>query len=232
MGVRPIGCRIHLPRTLREIALMAEELGRPRYPLPETSACITFDLDIWSPLIGSLHWPLECHGRRSRRLCLLRHFFPAWRTTGSLYRVGKSDSHQRGSVACICVRRRVRSRRYRVHVRLLSHIVDGFDTHLSRGKIADAEDFPYDIYSQPSAIVLTVRLLALSESAAHPLAEIPRFDIFLKSRFLLCCTLDAQVARDSLVILTCHDRSCELDEIHLVYWKEGQVHCVSMFSIQ
>jgi hypothetical protein len=117
-------------------------------------------------------------------------------------------------------------------VRLLSHIVDGFDTHLSRGKIADAEDFPYDIYSQPSAIVLTVRLLALSESAAHPLAEIPRFDIFLKSRFLLCCTLDAQVARDSLVILTCHDRSCELDEIHLVYWKEGQVHCVSMFSIQ
>jgi hypothetical protein len=111
---------------------MAEELGRPRYPLPETSACIAFDLDIWSPLIGSLHWPLECHGRRSHRLCLLRHFFPPWRTTGSLYRAGKSDSHQRGSVACICIRQRVRSRRYRVHVRLLSHIVDGFDTHLSR----------------------------------------------------------------------------------------------------
>ena len=116
-------------------------------------------------------------------------------------------------------------------MRLLSHIVDGFDTRFSRGKITDAEDFPYDIYSQPSAIVLTVRLLTLSESAAHPLAEIPRFDIFLKSRFLLWCTLDAQVAGDSLVILTCHDRSCELDEIHLVYWKEGQVHCVSMFSI-
>jgi hypothetical protein len=98
--------------------------------------------------------------------------------------------------------------------------------------MADAEDFPYDIYSQPSAIVLTVCLLALSESAAHPLAEIPHFDVFLKSHFLLCCTLDAQVARDSLVILTCHDRSCKLDEIHLVYWKEGQVHCVSMFSIQ
>ena len=117
-------------------------------------------------------------------------------------------------------------------MRLLSHIVDGFNTRLSRGKIADADDFPYDIYSQPSAIVLTVRLLTLSESTAHPLAEIPRFDIFLKSRFLLWCTLDAQMAGDSLVILTCHDRSCELDEIHLVYWKEGQVHCVSMFSMQ
>lgn len=30
-GVRPIGRRIHLPRTLREIASLAEELGRPRY---------------------------------------------------------------------------------------------------------------------------------------------------------------------------------------------------------
>lgn len=112
------------------------------------------------------------------------------------------------------------------------HIVDGFDTHLSRGKIADAEELSYDIYPEPSSIVLTVRLLTLSESAAHPFAEIPRFDIFLKSRFLLWCTLDAQVAGDSLVILTCHDRSCELDEIHLVYWKEGKVHCVRMLSIQ
>ena len=117
-------------------------------------------------------------------------------------------------------------------MRLLSHIVDGFDTRLSRGKIADPEDISYDGYPQPSAIILTVRLLTLSESAAHPLAEIPRFDIFLKSRFLLWCALDAQVAGDSLVILTCHDRSCELDEIHLVYWKEGTVHCVSVSSIQ
>lgn len=101
-------------------------------------------------------------------------------------------------------------------------------TLVSRGKIADPDALPYDFYSQPSAIVLTVRLLTLSESTAHPLAEIPQFDIFLKSRFLLWCTLDAQVAGDSLVILTCHDRSCEFDEIHLVYWKEGTTHCVGI----
>ena len=107
-------------------------------------------------------------------------------------------------------------------MRLVSYILDAFDTLFSRGKIAGAEDLLYDIYPPPSAIVLTVRLLTLSESAAHPLAEIPRFDIFLKSRFLLWCTLDAQVAGDSLIILTCHDRSCEFDEIHLVYWKRRQ----------
>ena len=117
-------------------------------------------------------------------------------------------------------------------MRLLSHIVNGFDTHLSRGKITDAKDFPYNIYSQLSAIVLTVHLLTLSKSAAHPLAEIPCFDIFPKSCFLLWCTLDPQVAGNSLVVLMCHDQSCELDETHLVYWKEGQVHCISMFSIQ
>ena len=104
-------------------------------------------------------------------------------------------------------------------------------TLVSSGKLADAEVLPYDIYPQPSAIILTVRLLTLSESTAHPLAEIPRFDIFLKSRFLLWCTLDAQVTGDSLVILTCHDRSCEFDEIHLVYWKEGTVHCVRILSV-
>ncbi len=114
-------------------------------------------------------------------------------------------------------------------MRILSCTIDRFDTRLSRGKIADAEDLPY---TQPSAIVLTIRLLTLTDSTAHPLAKIPRFDIFLKSRFLLwCCTLDAQVAGDSLVILTCHDRSCEFDEIHLVHWKEGRVHCVGMLSI-
>ena len=105
-------------------------------------------------------------------------------------------------------------------------------TLVSRGKLADTEVLPYDIYPQPSAIILTVRLLTLSESTAHPLAEIPRFDIFLKSRFLLWCTLDAQVTGDSLVILTCHDRSCEFDEIHLVYWREGTVHCVGILSVQ
>lgn len=30
-GVRPIGCRIHLSRTLREITSLAEEMGRPRH---------------------------------------------------------------------------------------------------------------------------------------------------------------------------------------------------------
>ena len=116
-------------------------------------------------------------------------------------------------------------------MRLLSYAYSTALTLVSRGKLADADGLPYDIYSQPSAIILTVRLLALSRSTAHPLAEIPQFDIFLKSRFLLWCTLDAQVAGDSLVILTCHDRSCEFDEIHLVYWREGTIHCVGIISI-
>ncbi len=105
-----------------------------------------------------------------------------------------------------------------------------FLTSVFSCKLADADDLPCDLHPRSSSIVLNVRLLTLSESTAHPLAKNPRFDIFLKSRFLLWCTLDAQVAGNSLVILTCHDRSCEFDEIHLVYWREGTVHCVRMSS--
>src|SRR5712675_736822 len=82
-----------------------------------------------------------------------------------------------------------------------------------RGKIVNAEDISCDDHPQSSAIVLNVHLLTLSKSTAHSLAKIPHFDIFLKSRFLLWCVLDAQVAGDSLVILTCHDRCDEFDEI-------------------
>lgn len=178
--------------------------------IPETSARITFDLDIWSPLIGSLH-----NGH-----LIVTDADPAVYASSdisSLPGARPARSIELGNLTLI--------REGLLHVFAFS---DEYDlvAIVSTGKIADAEDLTYDVYPPPSAIVLTVRLLTLSESAAHPLAEIPRFDIFLKSRFLLWCTLDAQVAGDSLIILTCHDRSCELDEIHLVYWKEGRVYCL------
>ncbi|KAF8474371.1 hypothetical protein DFH94DRAFT_126431 [Russula ochroleuca] len=176
--------------------------------IPDTSARITFDLDIWSPLIGSLH-----NGH-----LIVTDADPAVYASSdisSLPGARPIRSIELGNLTLV--------------TEGLLHVFAFADEYdlvaiVSTGKIA--EGLPYDIYSQPSAIVLTVRLLTLSESTAHPLAETPQFDIFLKSRFLLWCTLDAQVAGDSLVILTCHDRSCEFDEIHLVYWKEGTTHCL------
>ena len=164
---------------------------------------------------------------------------PPQSLTTSLHRTRKFDSHQGGPFARICICRRVRSCRHSIHVsnpltkRRICRLSRRrfFDTFVFfRNKIAGAEDLPCDLHPRSSAIVLNVRLLTLTESTAHPLAKNPRFDIFLKSRSLLWCTLDAQIAGDSLVILTCHDRSCDFDEIHLVYWKECTVHCVCMSS--
>jgi hypothetical protein len=73
-------------------------------------------------------------------------------------------------------------------------------------------------------------MLTLSKSTAHPLAKKPHLDISLKSRFILGCTLDAQVAGDLLVILTCHGWSYEFDEIHIIHWREGTTHCVGVLS--
>ena len=103
-------------------------------------------------------------------------------------------------------------------------------TFVHRGELADAEHFSYDICPRPPTITLDVRILTLSESVPHPLAKSPQIDVFLKSRFLLGCTLDAKVAGNCLVILTCHVWSCEFDEINLIYWKEGTVHCVRTIS--
>ena len=100
--------------------------------------------------------------------------------------------------------------------------------NICRGKLAESENLSYDFDPQPPIILLNVHILTLSESTAHPLAKNPHLDIPPKSRFILGCTLDAQVAGNCLVILTCHGWSCEFDEIHLVYWKEGTVHCVGV----
>lgn len=100
-----------------------------------------------------------------------------------------------------------------------------------RGERADSEHYSYDLCPRPPTITLDVRVLTLSESIAHPLAENPQIDVFLKSRFLLGCTLDAKVAGNCLVILTCHIWSCEFDEIHLIYWRTGTVYCVRMLFL-
>jgi hypothetical protein len=73
-------------------------------------------------------------------------------------------------------------------------------------------------------------MLTLSESTAHPLAKNLHVDISLKSRFILGCTLDVQVAGNCLAIFTCHEWSCEFDKIHLANWREGIVHCVGVLS--
>ncbi|KAH9953166.1 hypothetical protein BC827DRAFT_1273750 [Russula dissimulans] len=178
--------------------------------IPETSARITFDLDIWSPLIGSLH-----NGH-----LIVTDANPivyASSDISSLPNTSPLRSIELGNPTLVGEG--------------LLHVFAFADEYdlvvvVSIGKIVDAEDISCDDYPQSSAIVLNVHLLTLSTSTAHPLAKIPHFDIFLKSRFFLWCTLDAQVAGDSLVVLTCHDRCYEFDEIHLVYWREGTVHCL------
>ncbi|KAH9027579.1 hypothetical protein EDB84DRAFT_1563384 [Lactarius hengduanensis] len=178
--------------------------------IPETTARVTFDLDIWSPLIGSLH-------------------------NGHLV-VTDADPvvYAYSDLSCLPRALPIRSIEFGNLTLVREGLLHAFafaDEYnlvvmISTGELADAEDFSYDICPRPPTITLDVRILTLSESIAHPLAKSPQIDVFLKSRFLLGCTLDARIAGNCLVILTCHVWSCEFDEIHLIYWREGTVHCL------
>ncbi|KAI0252569.1 hypothetical protein BJV78DRAFT_1201633 [Lactifluus subvellereus] len=178
--------------------------------IPETSTRITFDLDNWSPLIGSLH-------------------------NGHLIVTGTdpvvyaySDISSLPSALPLGCIERCNWTEVREGVLHAFAFADEYDlvVIVSTGNRANPESLTYDFDPQPPTIVLNVHMLTLSEPTPHRLAKIPHLEISLKSRFVLGCTLDAQLAGNCLVILTCHGWSYEFDEIHLVYWREGTVHCL------
>ncbi len=198
--------------------------------IPETTARVTFDLDIWSPLVGSLHnghlivtdadpvgyahSDLSCLPRalpiRSiefGHLMLIRE--------GFLHAFAFADEYN----LVVFISAYVFLSTWRTPITHLMFVC----TFVDRSELAVSD---HDLCPRPPVITLDVRILTLSESIAHPLAKKPRIDVFLKSRFLLGCALDAKVAGNCLIILTCPGWSYEFDEIHLIYWREGTVHCV------
>jgi hypothetical protein len=201
--------------------------------IPETTARITFDLDIWSPLIGSLH-----NGH-----LIVTDADPvvyAYSDLSLLPRVLPIRSIEFGNLTLVregLVHAFAFANEYNLVVIISTYVLPATWRALLtdimsiyRGELADSEHYSYDLCPRPPTITLDVRILTLSESIAHPLAKNPQIDVFLKSRFLLGCTLDAKVAGNCLVILTCHIWSCEFDEIHLIYWRTGTVYCVRTFS--
>ena len=201
--------------------------------IPETTARITFDLDIWSPLIGSLH-----NGH-----LVVTDADPvvyAFSDLSRLPRILPIRSIEFGNLTLVregLVHAFAFADEYDLVVIISTYVLLSTGsslvtdlTFVHRGELADSEHFSFDLCPRPPTITLDVRILTLSESLAHPLAKNPQIDVFLKSRFLLGCTLDAKIAGNCLVILTCHIWSLEFDEVHLIYWREGTVHCVRMFS--
>ncbi|KAH9957069.1 hypothetical protein BGW80DRAFT_231510 [Lactifluus volemus] len=177
--------------------------------IPDTSTRITFDLDLWSPLIGSLH-----NGH-----LIVTDADPvayAYFDISSLPNALPLRSIERGNTLV---------KDGALHAFAFA---DEYDlvVIVSTGKLATTENLSYGLDPQPPTILLNVHMLTLSKSTVHPLAKNPHLDISLKSRFILGCTLDAQVAGNLLVILTCHGGSCEFDEIHVIHWREGTTHCL------
>ncbi|KAI0258270.1 hypothetical protein BC834DRAFT_99745 [Gloeopeniophorella convolvens] len=176
--------------------------------ISEASARITFDLETWSPLVGSLH----------NGYLITTDEEPLIYAYSDL---SSTPSTPPPHILELC--NITRATNGLMHIFAFADEYDLAVT-LTKQQPNDAENNSNNHPPQASTMFLDIRMLTLSKSTAHPLAKKPQIIIPLESQFFRGCLLDAKLTGNYLAIVTSHGWIRSFDEVYLVFWKDGVVH--------